>query len=186
MFAPVVNRFHVYDVPVSKPTRAYMEAIMALPAWKAWIAGARPSPGGSSATRRSRERLERGEAKPAGGAGRAPRPRMRRIGGRRIIAEGLEGNLWKDIYHNAMTVSWPAFIAALAAAFVALNIVFALLYDLGSAPIANARRGSLARPLLLQRRDDHDASATATCIRRRLRACRSRRPRVSSAWCCLR
>jgi inward rectifier potassium channel len=71
----------------------------------------------------------------------AARPRVRRIGGRRIIAEGLEGNLWKDVYHNAMTASWPAFIAALAAAFVGLNFVFALIYDLGDAPIANAREG---------------------------------------------
>ena len=44
MFAPVVNRFHVYDVPVSKPTRDYMETIMALRAWKAWIAGAEAEP----------------------------------------------------------------------------------------------------------------------------------------------
>jgi glutathione S-transferase len=38
MFAPVVSRFHVYDVPVSRKTRDYMKAVMALPAWKAWIA----------------------------------------------------------------------------------------------------------------------------------------------------
>jgi glutathione S-transferase len=38
MFAPVVNRFHTYDVPVSRKSRDYMNAIMALPAWKAWIA----------------------------------------------------------------------------------------------------------------------------------------------------
>jgi glutathione S-transferase len=44
MFAPVVNRFHVYDIPVSPPTRAYMDATMALPAWKAWIAGAEAEP----------------------------------------------------------------------------------------------------------------------------------------------
>jgi glutathione S-transferase len=44
MFAPVVNRFHVYDIPVSKPTRAYMETIRALPAWKAWIAAAEAEP----------------------------------------------------------------------------------------------------------------------------------------------
>ena len=44
MFAPVVNRFHVYDIPVLKPTRAYMETIMALPAWKAWIAAAEAEP----------------------------------------------------------------------------------------------------------------------------------------------
>jgi glutathione S-transferase len=37
MFAPVVNRLHVYDVEVNKTSRDYMNAIMALPAWKAWI-----------------------------------------------------------------------------------------------------------------------------------------------------
>ena len=44
MFAPVVNRLHIYDIPVKRPTRAYMEAMMALPAWQAWIrdAGAEP------------------------------------------------------------------------------------------------------------------------------------------------
>jgi inward rectifier potassium channel len=72
---------------------------------------------------------------------RAARPRPRRIGGRRIIAEGLEGNVWRDLYYNAMTVSWPAFVAALAVAFVALNFAFALIYDLGDKPVANAREG---------------------------------------------
>ncbi len=36
MYAPVVNRLHVYDVKVKKDTRAYMEAVRALPAWVAW------------------------------------------------------------------------------------------------------------------------------------------------------
>ncbi len=36
MFAPVVNRLHVYDVKVKKATREYMEAVRALPAWVAW------------------------------------------------------------------------------------------------------------------------------------------------------
>lgn len=40
MFAPVVNRFHIYDIPVSRGTRDYMAAMMALPAWKAWAADA--------------------------------------------------------------------------------------------------------------------------------------------------
>ncbi len=71
----------------------------------------------------------------------ARRGRLRRIGGRRIIAEGLEGNVWTDVYHNAMTASWPVFIAALAAAFVAINFFFAALYDLGAAPVANAHDG---------------------------------------------
>jgi glutathione S-transferase len=34
VFAPVVSRFHVYKVPVSRDSRAYMDAVMALPAWK--------------------------------------------------------------------------------------------------------------------------------------------------------
>ncbi len=72
---------------------------------------------------------------------RGPRPRLRRVGGRRIIAEGLESNLWKDVYFNAMTASWSMFIAALAVAFVGLNFVFALIYDLGDKPIANAGEG---------------------------------------------
>ena len=40
MFAPVVNRFHTYDISVPKTARDYMAAMMALPAWKAWIADA--------------------------------------------------------------------------------------------------------------------------------------------------
>lgn len=40
MFAPIINRLHVYDVAVTPPTRAYMDAMMALPAWRDWSAGA--------------------------------------------------------------------------------------------------------------------------------------------------
>jgi glutathione S-transferase len=44
MFAPVVNRLHVYDVPVTPATRAYMAAVMALPAWHEWRAQAEAEP----------------------------------------------------------------------------------------------------------------------------------------------
>ena len=44
MFAPVVNRLHIYDVPVKPATRAYLDAVMALPAWKAWVADAEAEP----------------------------------------------------------------------------------------------------------------------------------------------
>ncbi|MCW6509105.1 glutathione S-transferase family protein [Lichenifustis flavocetrariae] len=44
MYAPVVNRFWTYDIPVKGETRAYMEAMMALPAWLAWIEGAKAEP----------------------------------------------------------------------------------------------------------------------------------------------
>jgi inward rectifier potassium channel len=81
-------------------------------------------------------------ARPAGR--RTPRSRVRAIGGRRIIADGLDQNLWKDFYYSAMTATWPRFFASLAAAFLVVNAMFALVYALGEAPIANARPGSLS------------------------------------------
>ena len=40
MFAPIVNRLHVYDVPRSVVAQAYMDTIQALPAWQQWAAEA--------------------------------------------------------------------------------------------------------------------------------------------------
>ncbi len=40
MYAPVVARLHTYAVEVGAPARAYMDAMMALPAWKEWTAAA--------------------------------------------------------------------------------------------------------------------------------------------------
>jgi glutathione S-transferase len=44
MYAPVVSRFHTYDVEVGPAARAYMEAVMALPAWHEWRTAARAEP----------------------------------------------------------------------------------------------------------------------------------------------
>src|SRR5689334_8367357 len=44
MYAPVVSRFHTYAVDVGPVARAYMDAVMALPAWKEWVAGALAEP----------------------------------------------------------------------------------------------------------------------------------------------
>jgi len=40
MYAPVVSRFHTYAVEVGAASRAYMAAVMALPAWDEWRAAA--------------------------------------------------------------------------------------------------------------------------------------------------
>ena len=40
MFAPVVSRLHTYAIPVGPVARAYMDAVMALPAWGEWQAAA--------------------------------------------------------------------------------------------------------------------------------------------------
>jgi glutathione S-transferase len=44
MYAPVVSRFHTYDVAVDPVSRAYMDAVMALPAWTEWKAAAVTEP----------------------------------------------------------------------------------------------------------------------------------------------
>jgi glutathione S-transferase len=36
MYAPVVSRFHTHGLTVGPGTRAYMDAVMALPAWQEW------------------------------------------------------------------------------------------------------------------------------------------------------
>ena len=44
MYAPVVNRLDAYAIPVTPASRAYMEAVMALPSWRVWVAGAEAEP----------------------------------------------------------------------------------------------------------------------------------------------
>lgn len=88
---------------------------------------------------KSASRILFGRSKP-----RAPRSRVRTIGGRKIIADGLDRAPWSDFYHNAMTVNWATFFGLLAAAFLALNLVFAVVYAAGGDPIANARPGSFS------------------------------------------
>ena len=44
MYAPVVNRFHAYAIEVAPASRAYMDAVMALPSWRAWVAGGEAEP----------------------------------------------------------------------------------------------------------------------------------------------
>ena len=44
MYAPVVSRFHTYAVETGAVARAYMAAVMALPAWGEWKAAALAEP----------------------------------------------------------------------------------------------------------------------------------------------
>lgn len=65
------------------------------------------------------------------------RPRVVTIAGRDFISQGLSQHLWDDIYHRALTVHWPTFFGLVATTFLILNALFAGLYQLGTAPIAN-------------------------------------------------
>jgi glutathione S-transferase len=44
MYAPVVARFHTYGVEVGAQARTYMDAVMALAAWREWQAAALTEP----------------------------------------------------------------------------------------------------------------------------------------------
>jgi inward rectifier potassium channel len=62
---------------------------------------------------------------------RTPRPRVVRLGGREIVAQGLRLSFWADISHRCMTATWPSFIAGAAFVFVSFNALFASLYWIG-------------------------------------------------------
>jgi glutathione S-transferase len=44
MYAPVVSRFHTYAIEVGERSRAYMDSVMALPAWGEWKEAALKEP----------------------------------------------------------------------------------------------------------------------------------------------
>lgn len=58
-------------------------------------------------------------------------------GTQHVVAYGMPPMGWRDIYHHALEVNWPTFFALLATLFLTLNAVFAGLYSLGDAAIAN-------------------------------------------------
>jgi inward rectifier potassium channel len=73
------------------------------------------------------------------GTSSEPRSRIFKFGDRQIVAKGLPGGFWTDVYYRAMTVSWPRFFGSAAAIFLVLNVVFATVYSFGKAPVANVR-----------------------------------------------
>ena len=44
MYAPVVTRLHTYSIPVDDDVRAYMDAVLGTPAFRAWYADAVADP----------------------------------------------------------------------------------------------------------------------------------------------
>ena len=44
MFAPVINRLHVHEIPVGRAAKAYMKTMMEVPAYRAWLADAAREP----------------------------------------------------------------------------------------------------------------------------------------------
>lgn len=76
-----------------------------------------------------------------------PRPvsLLRRPRGARVaIIKGQDAGRFMDFYHGVLTASWPGFVARLAALFLVVNLVFAILYVTDRGGISNARPGSFA------------------------------------------
>jgi inward rectifier potassium channel len=70
--------------------------------------------------------------------GRRPvAPRRIKIGEREIFTQGLAREVWHDLFHHFMTVSWPRLFATLAAFFLVFDVLFGLLYHLEPGCIAN-------------------------------------------------
>jgi len=67
-------------------------------------------------------------------------PRGRRV----AVMKGQDKGRFLDFYHVMLTVSWLFFFLQLAAMFVAVNLIFALLYLAHPGSIANGRPGSFA------------------------------------------
>ncbi len=70
--------------------------------------------------------------------GRGERLRKVTIGKREVLTYGLAPSFWNDVYHSAMTASWPTFLGGLAAIFVFLNACFAILYFVARDSVANS------------------------------------------------
>ena len=79
-----------------------------------------------------------------GNVPRAPTHLVQREASDRVVAIGLRDRWLGDLYHHLLTLPWWAFLLGLAAVYLGLNILFAVLYLLGDAAIANARPGAFS------------------------------------------
>src|ERR1700692_478543 len=64
-------------------------------------------------------------------------PRRIKLGKREIFTQGLAREVWHDLFHLFMTISWPRLFATLASFFLVFDILFGLLYYLVPGCIAN-------------------------------------------------
>ncbi len=104
--------------------------------------------GGLARMRRRRTR-ERGGAKgpalslpDALAGGSVQVPQTERLANRRVV--GLPRTLLGDAYHRMLTARWRVFLPMAALTYLAINLVFALLYMLDPHGISEMRPGSLA------------------------------------------
>jgi inward rectifier potassium channel len=69
-------------------------------------------------------------------ARRAPARRIR-IGGRAIVTQGIPQEVFQDLYHYFMTVTWPQLFGTIGAFFLLFDLIFGFLYHLAPDCVAN-------------------------------------------------
>jgi inward rectifier potassium channel len=72
-----------------------------------------------------------------------PRRQVVDMGGFRAVKTGAP-SVFADLYYTTMEMRWPAFVGAVAAIFLAVNLLFALIYLALPGSVANVAPGSLA------------------------------------------
>jgi inward rectifier potassium channel len=75
-------------------------------------------------------------------AQRQPRAQLRntrriRVGMREVISQGIPREIYQDLYHHSMTVSWPRLFATIVAFFLIFDLLFGCLFHLVPNCIAN-------------------------------------------------
>jgi inward rectifier potassium channel len=64
-------------------------------------------------------------------------PRLIRLGSRNVLTQGLSREIFLDLYHYFMTVSWPRLFATIAVFFLVFDLLFECLFHLVPGCIAN-------------------------------------------------
>jgi inward rectifier potassium channel len=81
------------------------------------------------------------------GKKRAAKSLLARPGEYGLFRVGASRFDYGDPYHLAVSLSWPAFVTAVLACWLSINLLFAALYALSPGDIANARPGNFADAL---------------------------------------
>jgi inward rectifier potassium channel len=68
---------------------------------------------------------------------RPRRTRRIRVGLREVISQGIPREIFQDLYHYSMTVSWPRLFATIVAFFLVFDVLFGCLFHLAPNCIAN-------------------------------------------------
>lgn len=74
-----------------------------------------------------------------------PKPVIVRAGQLEFLKLNTDDREWRDTYHWILSLSWPRFAALIATAYIAINLLFAVLYSIGGECIAGMTRGHFAQ-----------------------------------------